>query len=240
MYFADTAHCPYGPKPSSQIKQRAELISRFMLAQRCKLVVVACNTATAAAIDYLRQQFAIPFIGMEPAIKPASLNSRTKHIGVLATAGTMKGKLLAETSRKYASQIDVHYQVGQGLVELVENDQVSTPQAENLIRQYVEPMLAHNIDHLVLGCTHYAFLQPALNKIVPKNVTVINPAPSVAKQCRRVLEANQLLAPDNTQPNYRFYASGNNNVVKHIVENQIITDSQANLSFYPFTKIEAQ
>lgn len=237
VYFADSANCPYGPKNPQQIVGLSGQIASFLLKKGCKLIVVACNTATAAAIDYLRNSFAIPFIGMEPAIKPASLNSKTKSIGVLATAGTFKGKLYIETSRKYASDVDVHYQIGEGLVELIESDETESNKAEKLIRQYVEPMVASNIDHLVLGCTHYPFLINTIKRVLPKTVTIIDPAPSVARQCLRILEQNSLQTDKDHEPSYRFYSSGNSHILKQLVEKRIFTDNNKTLSFHSFTQI---
>ena len=174
VYFADSANCPYGPKPQSEVIELSDCITRFLLEQGCKLVVVACNTATAAAIEHLRSNFKIPFIGMEPAIKPASLNSKTKSIGVLATAGTFKGKLYIETSKKYASDLNVCYQVGEGLVELVEAGKADSPEAAELLHRYVDPMVDCNIDHLVLGCAHYPFLMNSCR--IRLSVEIGNPA----------------------------------------------------------------
>lgn len=237
IYFADSANCPYGSKNPQEIIALTKQITTFLINNRCKLVVVACNTATAAAIDFLRSTFNIPFIGMEPAIKPASLNSKTKSIGVLATSGTFNGKLYIETSRKYASDVHVHYQVGEGLVELVETNRSESPQAEELIRKYVEPMLANNIDHLVLGCTHYPFLQQTILKVVPKTVTLIDPAPSVAKQCLRVLEEHNLRTTNSINPQYIFYSSGDSSILKQIVENKIFTNTEANTTYHSYTQI---
>lgn len=237
VYFADSKNCPYGPKSPEIITQLSTKIVDFLLTKHCKIVIVACNTATAAAIDFLRSNYSLPFVGMEPAIKPASLNSKTKSIGVLATAGTFKGKLYIETSRKYATDVDVHYQVGEGLVELVESDMTESEQAELLIRKYVEPMVEQNIDHLVLGCTHYPFLSQTIKKVIPSSITLIDPAPSVARQCAHILQEHNLLNNSTNKPTYDFYSSGNSNILKQIVQNRILAINDQNTSFNSFTTI---
>lgn len=223
IYFADTANCPYGSKPAEEIIKLSEKITQFLLSKGSKVIVVACNTATAAAIDHLRSSYSIPFIGMEPAIKPASQNTKTKSIGVLATAGTFKGRLYIETSRKYATDVNVCYQVGEGLVELVESGKADSPEAEQLLHRYIDPMVDCNIDHLVLGCTHYPFLKPALVKILPAHITIVDPAPAVALQTKRVADIHHLLCNGNPKnsTNIEFYSSSNTDVLKKIVESHI-------------------
>ncbi|BDX38325.1 glutamate racemase [Tenuifilaceae bacterium CYCD] len=219
IYFGDSANCPYGSKTPKEIIKLSDCITQFLLEKECKLIVVACNTATAAAIDHLRKTFNVPFIGMEPAIKPASLNTKTKSIGVLATAGTFKGRLYIETSKKYASDVNVCYQVGEGLVELVESGKAQSSEAEFLLRKYVEPMIDCNIDHLVLGCTHYPFLKPILEKILPKEINIIDPAPAVAKQAKKILEENNLIIKKNTTQNIAFYSSSNTEILRTLRDN---------------------
>lgn len=219
IYFADSANCPYGPKPPERIIELSNCITQFLIDKGCKTVVVACNTATAAAIDFLRKKYNVPFIGMEPAIKPASLNTKTKSIGVLATAGTFKGRLYIETSRKFASDVNVCYQVGEGLVELVESGKANSSESEKLLRKYIEPMLDCNVDHIVLGCTHYPFLRPVLEKIIPKNITIIDPAPAVARQTEKILKENGLLTTSKNSPTIEFYSSGSSKILKTLMQN---------------------
>jgi glutamate racemase len=221
IYFADSANCPYGPKQPEKIIELSNRITKFLLDKGCKTIVVACNTATAAAIDFLRGNYNVPFIGMEPAIKPASLNTKTKSIGVLATAGTFKGRLYIETSRKFASDVNVCYQVGEGLVELVESGMANSEESEKLLRKYVEPMLDCNIDHIVLGCTHYPFLRPVLEKIIPKSITIIDPAPAVARQTEKVLKENGLLSATKNLPSIELYSSGSSRILKFLMEENI-------------------
>lgn len=187
VYVSDGANCPYGPKDPSFVIERALAVSRFLIAQGAELIVVACNTATAAAIATLRSSFDIPFVGMEPALKPAALHSRSGVVGVLATAGTFKGRLYLDTLARFSGKVRVIEQVGTGLVELVEQGILTGSQAEEKVGRYVRPMLAAGADHIVLGCTHYPFLSETIEKIVDGRAVLVNPAPAVARQTRRVL-----------------------------------------------------
>jgi glutamate racemase len=187
LYVADSAWCPYGTKPYEQIQYRAKKIVDYFLTKNVKFVVVACNTATAAAIEYLRANYAIPFVGMEPAIKPAAQLTQTGAIGVLATENTFNGSLFKETRQKYASQVKVIIQIGCGLVELVENNQTNSPEAFDLISEYTKPMVNENADYIVLGCTHYPFLTETINQIAP-TLKVIDPAIPVARRVDNLLD----------------------------------------------------
>ena len=212
-YVSDNAWCPYGPRPAEEVIVRTKAISRFLLQQGCGIIVVACNTATAAAIDALRQTFSIPFVGMEPAVKPAVLHSKSGVVGVLATRGTFQGRLYQETSQRFAADVRVMEQVGDGLVELIEQGLIDSPQMQKLLRTYIEPMMEANADHLVLGCTHYPFLIPAIRQIVGDRMAIVDPAPAVARQLCAVLEQTQgrdvlLDPPSGGSPHYRFYATG--------------------------------
>jgi len=192
IYVADQAFAPYGKRTKSEIIQRADAISKWLLSQNCKLIVVACNTATTNAILHLRQTYYVPFVGIEPAIKPAALGSKTGVVGVLATEGTLSSELFQSTTQDHAKDIEVITQVGHGLVELVEGGNAESSQAEKQLRNDLAPMLNHPIDHLVLGCTHYPFLSKTLKKILPKNVTIVDCGEAVAKQTKRLLEKHQI------------------------------------------------
>ncbi|MDD2197186.1 MAG: glutamate racemase [Bacteroidales bacterium] len=226
IYFADTLNCPYGPKGATEIIRLSKAITEFLIEQGCSTIVVACNTATAAAIDYLRANYPIPFVGMEPAIKPAALATKTKSIGVLATKGTFKGRLYQETTSKYAANINIWYQVGSGLVELVEQGKSDSHEATELLKKYIDPMLKKNIDHLVLGCTHYPFFIPVLTDFLPKNITIVNPAPAVAKQTAKVLAQMQKPVDCNNgeEPFVQFYSSGSTETLQRLV-NKIEQDT---------------
>jgi glutamate racemase len=222
IYVADNYNCPYGPKGPEEIIRLSARITEFLIAEGCSTIV-----ATAAAIDYLRANYSIPFVGMEPAVKPAALATITKSIGVLATAGTFNGRLYQETTSKYAKNINVHYQIGEGLVELVEQGRSNSDDAYTLLLKYVEPMLKQNIDHLVLGCTHYPFFIPLLKKILPGNVQIVNPAPAVAKQAVRVQDGNESLLKINTtlnSPFTKFYSTGEVAILKNLIAEIEVTE----------------
>jgi len=208
MYVSDNAYCPYGSRPAEEVIERTKKISEYLIRQSCSLIVVACNTATAAAIDALRAAFPVPFVGMEPAVKPAALHSRTGVVGILATRGTFKGRLYQETLHRFASQIRVVEQTGDGLVELVEQGLADSPQALRLLRQYIAPMIEAGADHLVLGCTHYPFLIPAIQKITGPRVAILNPAPAVAKRVQFLLNEAHSSHMSTVSAHYKFFASG--------------------------------
>ena len=207
LYLSDNAWCPYGPRPAKEIIERTKKISRFLIDQGCRVVVVACNTASAAAIDDLRKTFTVPFVGMEPAVKPAALHSRTGVVGVLATQGTFGGRLYKETSRRFASKVHVLEQVGEELVELVEQGLTDTPQTIDLLHKYIDPMMEAGADHLVLGCTHYPFLIPAIEKITLGRMIIVDPAPAVAIQVQKMVDTAQAV-PVVPNPFHTFYATG--------------------------------
>ena len=188
LYFSDNAHCPYGEKTASYIQDRARAITDILLGMGADIIVVACNTATAAAIATLRAEYPqVPFIGMEPAVKPAALGTKTGVIGVLATAGTLKGSKYLHTRGIYGDDVEIVEHVGEGFVELVENGILDGPEAEATVRASVQPLLDEGADTIVLGCTHYPFLRPVIERVAGPGVKVIDPAPAVARQTVRVL-----------------------------------------------------
>ena len=189
LYFADSRHCPYGLKSHRFIRTRANAVAKFLQEGGADMIVVACNTATAAAISTLRARYPIPFVGMEPAIKPAILNTKTGVIGVLATAVTFTGELYHKTLSQYASaqgDVKVIEQVGYGLVEAVESGDLHSEETIALLHKYIDPMIEAGADHIVLGCTHYPFLTGEIEKITAGRATVVNPAPAVARQAAKV------------------------------------------------------
>lgn len=210
VYVADSAHCPYGEKSPEYIVGRADTIVRFLLDRGVEAVVVACNTATAAAISYLRSTFSVPFVGMEPAVKPAALASRTGVVGVLATANTFKGRLYRDTVMRYASGVKVIETVGRGLVEAVERNEVPT----ELIRSYVGDMIAGGADVIVLGCTHFPFLERQIAEAADGKARIINPAPAVARQARRIVGGD--VSHDSQPPLRQFYSTGDTAVLRQI------------------------
>jgi glutamate racemase len=215
VYLADQVHAPYGQRPLAEIRALAEGITRFLLAQGAQVVVIACNTASAAALYPLRAKFpAVPFVGMEPAVKPAAERSRSGHIGVIATATTFQGELFASLLNRFAGDVTVHTQVCPELVPLVEAGELNSERTRSILRGYLSPLLAADIDKLVLGCTHYPFLQPLIEEITGPGVEVIDPAPAVARQTGRVLAEHESVQPvgpgvDRAQhAPHRFYTTG--------------------------------
>jgi glutamate racemase len=193
-------------------------IVNFLLREKnCKIVVVACNTATAAAIDELRRLFPhVPFVGMEPAVKPAAEQSRTRSIGILATAGTLQGRLFNAAKERYAAAVKLHVTVGDGLVELVEQGREESPEALALLKKYLQPMLDDSVDELVLGCTHYPFLQKTIEKITQGRMAIANAAPAVAVQAKRLLEQRGLLSAASAMPFYEFFSTGEVSAVERM------------------------
>ena len=193
LYLADHAHCPYGTRTLVEIRSFAMQITRWLCSEGAKLIAVACNTASAAALHSLRETFpSTPFIGMEPAVKPAVVNTTTGTVGVLATEATIKGKLFGELLDRFAEDATVLTQACPGLVELVEKEDYDSSQARSLLRRYAQPLLDLGADTLVLGCTHYSFLKTELQEMVGPNINIIDPAPAVADQVSRVLTEKNL------------------------------------------------
>lgn len=200
VYYADNANVPYGEKSAAFITGRSREITRTLIGKGADIIVVACNTATAAAIDTLRASFPLPFVGMEPAVKPAALGTRSGVIGVLATAGTFKGSRYLTTRSNYEDGCKIVESVGKGWVELVENGILDGPKAEDTVRASVQPLLDSGADTLVLGCTHYPFLTPVIARVAGPGVKLINPAPAVARRTAQVLSEKGLL-PIGTENN---------------------------------------
>ncbi|MGB9872209.1 MAG: glutamate racemase [Anaerolineae bacterium] len=207
LYVADQAHVPYGPRPLEEVRRFAEGITRFLLAQGTTVVVLACNTASAAALHPLRALFPqVPFVGMEPAVKPAVQRTRNGRVGVIATPATFQGELFASLLARFARDVRVIPQVCPGLVEAVEAGALEAPETEASLRSCLEPLLAAGIDELVLGCTHYPFLRPLMERIVGPGVEIVDPAPAVARQVRRVLISAGF--PPTGPARHIFYTTG--------------------------------
>ena len=223
--YADSINCPYGKKTQDEIINLSKRIVDFLISKKCKIIIVACNSATAASIDFLRNHYDLLFIGMEPAIKTAASKTETKSVGVLATEQTFGGRHYAETSNKYLQSIDVQVQVGNGLVEMVESGKINSKESYDLIKKYIEPMTEKNIDQLVLGCTHYPFLMDQIRQILPESVNIINPADAVARHTCKLLEDHSLAASAKKQPLYQFYSSGEIEILKKLVGDENLNKS---------------
>ena len=195
LYLADQAHVPYGPRPLAEVRRFSEAITQFLLDQGAKVIVVACNTASAAALGHLRATFdQVPFVGLEPAVKPAASLTETGHIGVLATPATFEGELFASVVARFAQGVQVHQRVAPGLVERIEAGDIGGAETRALLHQAVSPLLEFPIDTIVLGCTHYPFIVPLLREMISDEVRVVDPAPAIARRTQQVLDAAGLLA----------------------------------------------
>ena len=218
IYLSDSKNAPYGVKTQEEIIRLSLKNTEKLLAMNCKLIVVACNTATTNAIKVLRATYKVPFIGIEPAIKPAALKSANKAIGILATRGTLTSELFAQTSEIYTRDINVIEVEGNGLVELIESGKKDSAEARNLLEELLKPMLKAGIDYLVLGCSHYPFLIPLLKEILSEEVEIIDSGEAVAKQTKAILLNNGLLNTEereNHTPD--FYTNIDPEVLSEII-----------------------
>ena len=208
LYIADQARVPYGPRPIDEVRAFSEEIARILISDGVKTIVVACNTASAAALHHLRRVFPdVPFVGMEPAVKPAAETTRSGVVGVLATPATFQGELYASVVERFAQDVRVMQHAPLGLVEQIEAGAFESPETDAILRRALEPMLAQGIDTIVLGCTHYPFVIPQIEAIVGPGVRVIDPSPAIAAQTRRVLAQRDLLNPKGPGE-VRFFTSG--------------------------------
>jgi glutamate racemase len=193
LYLADQAHVPYGPRPLQEVRYFSEIITRYLMAQGSRLIVVACNTASAAALKYLRQIFPdTPFVGMEPAVKPAAEHTLSGVVGVLATPATFQGELYASVVERFGQGVKLLQHTCPGLVTQIENGALESKETYHILEQALQPMLEQDIDTVVLGCTHYPFVIPLIQRITGPGVRVIDPAPAVARQVQRLLVASNL------------------------------------------------
>jgi glutamate racemase len=220
IYLADSKNAPYGQKSKDEIIALCIKNTELLLKMDCKLIVVACNTATTNAIQELRAKYNIPFIGIEPAIKPAATNSRTQIIGILATQGTLNSELFNKTAEKF-QEIKIIEQVGHGLVELIENGEINSPQMTKLLRSYLQPMIDVDIDYLVLGCSHYPYLIPQIKKILPDNIQIIDSGEAVARQTQCILR-EKVGFSDGKVADPIFYTNTKSKVLSEILENKYL------------------
>ena len=226
LYFSDNAHCPYGEKPKEYIIDRARKITEFLVDRGAKIIVVACNTATAAAIATLRKEFPVKFIGMEPAIKPACSLTKTGVVGVLATAGTLKAEKYLDTREKWAQDVKIVEHIGEGFVELVENGRLTGEEAEHVVSRSLTPLLDAGADTIVLGCTHYPFLTGTINKVAAAYkdgskddiLHVIDPAPAVARHLLEVMTEDNIPLVDTNGYSLELISSGDDATLKQIAK----------------------
>lgn len=231
IYLADSKNAPYGEKSEEQILQLSIKNTELLLEKGSKIIVVACNTATTNAIDYLRNNYNVPFIGIEPAIKPAALQSKSKSVGILATKGTLSSSLFHSTSENHASGIKIIEQEGKGLVPLIEDGKVNSDETKMLLRTYLKPMLEKGIDYLVLGCTHYPYLIPVLKEMLPATVQIIDSGEAVARQTKAILEKTDLWNASEVTENYKFYSNSDTYTLKSLLND---VDANFEVSYLDF------
>lgn len=218
LYFADSAHCPYGIKPPEAIRQRAIAICDFLISNGVKIIVVACNTMSIVGLDFMRDIYKIPIVGIEPAVKPAAAATQNGKIGILATNVTIAGDRFNSLVQRFGEGLEVMTQPCPGLVELVETGNSDSPEAETLMHRYLDPLLDRGIDTVVLGCTHYPFLRPLVESIAGPKITIIDTGEAVARQTTRILSQYQLSSPMEEPGHEYFYTSGNPEKVTQVIK----------------------
>ncbi len=217
VYFGDQGHVPYGARPMEEIQKFSEGITNFLLEQGSKIIVVACNTASAAALTYLREKFPdVTFVGMEPAVKPAAETTKTGKVGVLATPATFQGALYASVVERFGVGVELFQNTCPGLVSQIEKGELDTKETRAILENALLPMLERNIDTIVLGCTHYPFVIPLIQKIVGENVRVIDPAPAIARQTARLLDAQGLRNNLEKKGELQIFTSGDVKTVQSV------------------------
>lgn len=208
LYVADSAHAPYGDKPPEYIGQRALAIVDFFVQQQAKAVVVACNTATAVAVDALRARWSMPIVAIEPAVKPAAATTKSGVVGVLATTQTIASTRFERLADKFGADVEILAQPCPGLVERIEAGDLSSADTKALIETYVQPLIARGADTLVLGCTHYPFVRSVIESVAGRDVVIIDPAAAVARELRRRLADRDLLSESAGPGSIRFWTTG--------------------------------
>lgn len=216
IYLADSKNAPYGIKSVDEIIALSFKNTEYLLNQNCKIIVVACNTATTNAIKKLRTNYDVPFIGIEPAIKPAALQSKTHKIGILATKGTLNSTLFHKNVANHPD-VKIIEQIGHGLVQLIENGAINSPEMDDLLKSYLLPMVHENIDYLVLGCSHYPYLIPQIKKIIPVSIKIIDSGEAVAKQTENVLVQNNLKNESKDISSHLFFTNSSTEVLEQIL-----------------------
>lgn len=233
LYLADQQHVPYGARSREEVRHFSQGITRFFLAQQAKIIVVACNTASAAALNHLRLAFPdVPFVGMEPAVKPAAAQTRTGKVGVLATPGTFQSQRYADLMALFAQEIEVIEDPCTGLVEQIEAGALSSAQTERLLRTSLQSMLAAGVDTLVLGCTHYPLVMPLIERIAGPAVNIIDPAPAVARQTKRVLQQRGLLSGPAPTGRVQMYTTGNTLPLQQLARQFVGFQGQVKLALW--------
>ena len=218
LFLADSNHAPYGNRTRDEIVELSIKNTEFLLEQGCKIIVVACNTATTNAIKILRESYDVPFIGIEPAIKPAALQTHSKSIGILATKGTLSSALFHKTSEAISEDITIIEVIGEGLVPLIEEGRLESAEMDRLLEKYTRPMIDAQVDHIVLGCSHYPYIIPQLRKWVPNSIKIIDSGEAVAIQTKAVLKRLGLLSSEISQPTLQFFSNKDIATLKYLLQ----------------------
>jgi glutamate racemase len=209
IYLADQAHVPYGIRTLEEVRQFSHAIVRYLLSEGCRLIVVACNTASVAALKSLREEFVdVPFVGMEPAVKPAAEQTYSKVVGVLATYATFQGQMYTSVVERFAQGVTLLQDHCPGLVTQIEKGNFNGSETEKILRNALEPMMAKGVDTIVMGCTHYPFVIPLIQKITGPDVKVIDPAPAIARQVRRLLDQHGWVPSTDKVSSVQFITTG--------------------------------
>jgi len=225
IYLADSKNAPYGQKSKDEIIALSEKNTEFLLNLNAKIIVVACNTATTNAIKSLRAKYEVPFIGIEPAIKPAALHSKTQTIGILATKGTLSSELFNKAVEIY-QETKIIEQIGHGLVELIEDGKIDSPEMTQLLHSYLQPMIEQDMDYLVLGCSHYPYLISQIKRILPEHIKIIDSGEAVAKQTQKVLADKIGFNTAGPRSESLFYTNSDPKVLSAILNNQYIIEKK--------------
>ena len=221
IYYSDNLNSPYGNKSKSEILRLSIKNTKLLIDKGCKIIIVACNTATTNSIENLRSNFNIPFVGIEPAIKPAAMQTKSGLIGVLATKGTLTSGLFSNTAYSFGSDVKIIEKNAEGLVELVESGIFKGKEIDKILKKNLTPMINEKIDHLVLGCTHYPILINAIKSLIPESVKIIDSGEAVAKQTKKLIEENKL-EKDFFKASYYFYCNGSTKSLNKILNNKFV------------------
>ncbi|SDW13728.1 glutamate racemase [Aequorivita viscosa] len=221
IYLADSKNAPYGNKSPEEITALSIKNTQKLLELNCKIIVVACNTATTNAIITLRKKYKLPIIGIEPAIKPAALKTKSKSIGILATKGTLSSALFSKTNKEFTKDISVVEVIGEGLVPLIEAGNLDGQEMVELLKKHTKKMIEANVDYVVLGCSHYPYIIPTLKKILPKHVEIIDSGEAVARQTKTVLHNLNQLREDTSKPRLAFFTNAETNTLKFLLHDYL-------------------
>lgn len=223
VYFADSKNAPYGPRLVEEIIDLSRKIIKFLLSNDCKIIIIACNTATAAAVWQMRKEFKVPIIGLEPAVKPACLKTKTKSVGVLATEGTFRGAHFKNTSEKYKKYVSLHLEIAKELVELAEKGIFSGEHVDAVVEKYITPLKDNNVDQIVLGCTHYPFFRDTIERLAGNEIRIVDSSEAVARRAKDILMTMQIMRLENKQRKIRIFSSAAPEMIAGIAEKYIGT-----------------